>query len=143
MRSLALHFLRPVYAPAVLGAMAGMAMSAGAARADLPGANGPAIGIGMIFNTPAEASRFVELRAKGTEAQKAMEAVNKESRDPHACGLAAIAFIREATVDSKPVADRLVQVVRINVVAGFNGSGWQRVAGKIQYAVTEGEGETI
>jgi hypothetical protein len=39
--------------------------------------------------------------------------------------------------------DKLVQIVRINVVAGFNGSGWQRVSDMVQYAVLEGGGESI
>jgi hypothetical protein len=37
----------------------------------------------------------------------------------------------------------LVQIVRINVVAGFNGSGWQRVSDLVQYAVLEGAGQSI
>lgn len=134
---------RFVSSPLVLGAALAAVMSAGTARAEIPGTSGPAVGVGMICNTSAQASRFVDLRAKGTAARQAMDTVNKEMHDPHACGLAAIAFLRDATVDSKPVADRLVQVVRINVVAGFDGNGWQRVSGMIQYAVTEGEGETI
>lgn len=40
--------------------------------------------------------------------------------------------------------DRLVQIVRINVVAGFTGSGWERAtADMIQYAVLEGAGESV
>jgi hypothetical protein len=39
--------------------------------------------------------------------------------------------------------NQLVQIVRINVVAGFNGSGWQGVSGMVQYAVLEGGGESI
>ena len=37
----------------------------------------------------------------------------------------------------------LVQIVRINVVAGYNGSGWQRVANMVQYAVIEAKGISI
>jgi hypothetical protein len=37
----------------------------------------------------------------------------------------------------------LVQIVRINVVAGFNGAGWRRVSDMVQYAVLEGEGESV
>jgi hypothetical protein len=39
--------------------------------------------------------------------------------------------------------DELVQIVRINVVAGFNGSSWERVSDMVQYAVLEGGGESI
>ena len=127
----------------LVGAATATVMLAGTARAEIPGMNGPAVGVGMICNTSEQAHRFVDMRAKGTEAKQAMDAVNREAHDAHACGLAAIAFIKDATVESQPVADKLVQVVRINIVAGFNGDGWQRVSGMVQYAVMEGEGETI
>lgn len=127
------------------GAAAAVLMLSGAARADEgPAGNGePAIGVGMICNTSQQAGRFVALRAQGTAPQQAMERVNKEAKDTRACGLAAIAFTRDATLENKAVDNKLVQVVRINVVAGFNGSDWQRVSNMIQYAVMEGEGETI
>lgn len=125
-------------------AVAALAMS-GTARAEENA--GPesqaAVGVGMICDTPQQAERFVELRASGTAPQQAMEAVNNEARDEHACGVAAIAFTRAATVDNKPVENKLVQVVRINVLAGFDGNGWQPVSNMTQYAIMEGEGETI
>ena len=39
--------------------------------------------------------------------------------------------------------NQLVQIVRINVVAGFNGTEWQRVKNMVQYAVLEGGGESV
>lgn len=39
--------------------------------------------------------------------------------------------------------DKLVQIVRINVVAGFNGSAWQHVSDMVQDAVLEGGGQWI
>lgn len=104
----------------------------------------PAIGVGVICNTSEQAEHFVSLRTKGTEPKQAMDAVNAATQEPRACGLAAIAFTRDQTVDTKTVGNKLVQIVRINVIAGFNGNAWQRVTGMmIQYAVMEGEGETI
>lgn len=128
-----------------LAAAATAVLICGAARADVPGAanDEPAVGVGMICNTSAQAEQFVALRAKGNDAKQAMTAVNDQAHDASACGLAAIAFVRDTTLDSKPVDNKLLQIVRINVVAGFNGSGWQRVVGMIQYAVMEGEGEAI
>ena len=72
-----------------------------------------------------------------------MHAVNDMRIDQRACGVAAIAYIRDATVDTMKLDDNLVQIVRINIVAGFNGSNWQRVSGMVQYAVLEGGGELI
>ena len=36
-----------------------------------------------------------------------------------------------------------MQIVEINVVAGFNGDGWQSVPAMTQYAIVEGQGESI
>jgi hypothetical protein len=38
---------------------------------------------------------------------------------------------------------KLVTIMRINVVAGYNGSGWQRVASTVQYAIMPTAGEDI
>ena len=67
-----------------------------------------------------------------------------EAKDPRACGVAAVAFTRDKTMLTRPMGDRLVQIVRINIIAGFNGTGWQRASAMtIQYAVVEAEGQSI
>jgi hypothetical protein len=126
-------------------AAAALLLSGGvAARAD-DSATGsePAVGVGMICNTSEQAEQFINLQAKGAKSDAAMKRVNKQAKNPRACGVAAIAFIRDKTLDTKTVKNKLVQVVRINVLAGFNGNGWERVSNMIQYAVIEGEGEGI
>ena len=128
-------------------AAAAAALVCAAARADessRPPANGDAaIGVGIICNTPEQAEQFVSLRSKGAAPDKAMNSVNANARSDRACGVAAIAYIRDQTVDIRKLQNQLVQIVRINVVAGFNGVGWQRMSNTIQYAVLEGEGESI
>lgn len=120
-------------------------LACGTARAEgQPPAQGdPAVGVGIICNTSEEARQFVDLRSRGAAPEQAMQAVNTDARDERACGVAAIAYVRDATVDTTTIEDRLVQIVRINVVAGFNGAAWQRVADMVQYAVIEGEGEAV
>lgn len=125
----------------LLAAGAALVLFGGAAQA--LDNHGAAVGVGMICNTQAQADQFISLREHGSAPRAAMAAVNKASRDPRACGVAAIAFVRDGTVTSRAVADKLVQVVRISVVAGFNGAGWQPVANTVQFAVMEGEGEAI
>ncbi len=123
--------------------LAAAAVASGAANAQPPVDDGAKVGVGMICNSPAQAARFVELRSQGRNGQAAMDAVNKEAHDPQACGLAAIAFTQGQTLELKPVANKLVQVVRVNILAGFDGSAWQQVSAMTQYAVMEGEGESI
>jgi len=103
----------------------------------------PLVGIGIICNTAEQAESFVALRARGAQPHDAMLKVNAVANDPRACGVAAVAFVRDATLKSQAVNNKLLQVVRIDVVAGFNGSVWQHVTGMIQYAVIEGQGEAI
>jgi len=128
-------------------AAAAALLMCGAASADdrsgNPASAGPSVGIGIICNTAEQAEHFVSLRAGGADPRRAMQAVNAQAKDPRACGVAAVAFVRDAMLDSEAVNDKLLQVVRINILAGFNGSIWQRTAGMIQYAVIEGEGEAI
>lgn len=115
----------------------------GAAQAQPVETGGPAVGVGMICDTPEQAAQFVSLREHGAAAGAAMDKVNRDAGNARACGVAAIAFVRDATLQSRAVANKLVQVVRINVVAGFDGANWRKVDGTLQFAVVEGEGEAI
>lgn len=139
------YFMRrilPLSAAAVL-------LLGAAARADQPAVpanpnnGGLTVGVGMICNTADQAEHFITLRANGAAPEQAMAAVNKEAQDARACGIAAIAYTLDHTMNLQSVSNQLVQVVRINVLAGYNGSGWQRMPNMVQYAVIEGGGESI
>jgi hypothetical protein len=109
----------------------------------VPGNGEAAVGVGLICDTPEQAARFVTLRSQGTEPVKAMATVNAEAQKPKACGVAAVAFVPVQTTEMKTLDGKLVRIVRISVVAGFNGRDWQPVANMVQYAVIEAKGETI
>ena len=113
------------------------------AQGPMPERGDPAVGVGIICNTSEQAEHFVRLRSQGAHPDQAILAVNANAKDARACGVAAIAYIRNQTVDTMKVHDNLVQIIRINVVAGFNGAGWQRVSDMVQYAVLEGGGESV
>ena len=131
-------------------AAAAVLLLGAAARADQPiavpanpNSSGLVIGVGMICNTADEAEHFIKLRVGGAAPQQAMAVINKQAQDARACGIAAIAYILDKTLHTQTMSNRLVQVVRINVIAGYNGSAWQRMPGMTQYAVIEGGGESI
>ena len=130
-----------------LAAAAAAFMVCGAAQAaNLPGQQGdkdPVVGVGVICNTSAQAEQFVGLRARGQEITPAVAAVNARAQQRRACGIAVIAYIRGETMGTKTVNGKLVEIVRINVIAGFNGQGWQHVANTVQYAVIETKGVAI
>jgi hypothetical protein len=128
---------------AICAAAAAAVFMCGAAHGQTQNGENAAVGVGIICNTPAEAKQFVGLRRSGVQPDQAMNAVNTGARDARACGVAAIAYIRDGMVETMTLDNKLVQIVRINVVAGFNGSSWQRVSDMVQYAVLEGGGESI
>ena len=104
---------------------------------------GIAIGVGIICNTPEQMERLVGLRNDGKEMKGAVVAVNDEAKDPRACGVAAVAFMSDKMIDMKNVQGKLVQIVRISVVATFDGRQWARVPVMTQYALIEPEGYAI
>ena len=128
-------------------AAAAMLLVGGVARADkqshLPGNAETAIGVGIMCNTLEQAERYVSLVAGGQQPVPAIVTVNTEVKDPRACGVATIAFKRDETVDTKSVRGKQIEIVRIIVIAGFNGTGWQPVTGMVQYAVMEPKGIAI
>jgi len=106
-------------------------------------ANNVAIGVGVICNTSEQMLRLVSLRVDGDDVGHAVTVVNGEAKDPRACGVAAVAFTSDKMVDMKNVQGKLVQIVRISVLATFDGARWARVPAMTQYALIEPEGYAI
>lgn len=101
------------------------------------------VGIGVICNTTEQAESYVSLRNNGAELTLAVNSVNAKEHDSLACGVAAVAFQRDKTMATKNQNGKLVSIVRINVLAGFDGTKWARVPLMVQYAIIEDEGVAI
>lgn len=134
--------------PLSLAAAAAVLLLGAAARAEPPvlpdkTIDGATLAVGMICDTAEQAERYAALRAKGMDVNPAATKVNAEVHDQHACGLAAVAYVPDATIATETKGDGLLKIVRVNIVAGYNGSGWQRVANMVQYAVIEAKGISI
>jgi hypothetical protein len=117
--------------------------NAGAQPAYSADDNDIAIGVGIICNTPEQMGRLLGMRNDGAEMDRAVKLVNTEAKDPRACGVAAVAFMSDKMVGMKNVQGKLVQIVRISVVAAFDGKQWSRVPVMTQYALIEPDGYTI
>ena len=131
-------------------AVAAVVLGFGVAQADeltsLPGQGGKdqmGVGVGVICNTTEQAENYVSLRNKGAELTLAVNSVNAKEHDPRACGVAAVAFQRDKTMATKSQNGKLVSIVRINVLAGFDGQKWASVPAMVQYAISEDEGVAI
>jgi len=119
-------------------AVAALICAAGPSRAgDIVEPGGPTVGVGMICNTPEQARQYLEYRAGGAASEAAMKRVNETAQNPHACGVAAIAFVRDKLLHCHFVENKLLEIVRVNVLAGFDGRSWQ------DNAVMEGKGDAI
>jgi hypothetical protein len=124
-------------------------LTGGAARAgDVTGLPSSApdeavVGVGVICNTSDQAQQYVTFRQTGQDITPAVAKVNQQSQEPRACGLAAIAFVPDKTLEMKSMGGKLVKIVRVNVVAGYNGRGWQPIARTVQYAIMETAGQEI
>lgn len=135
--------MRSFWAAAAAAAIAFSGITAASVRANPVDEDGIAIGVGIICNTSEQMQRLIGLRAGGAEVNGAVTVVNDEAKDPRACGVAAIAFMSDKMVDMKEVHGKLVQIVRINVIAAFDGSRWARVPVMTQYALIEPDGYAI
>jgi hypothetical protein len=122
---------------AALLLVCGAAQANEASLAPQPDGNVMAVGIGVICNTTAEAEQYVKLRSGGAELTMAVNKVNAQAQDPKACGVAAVAFLRDETVGKATLNGKQISIVRINVVGGYNGREWARIPAMVQYAVME------
>ena len=106
------------------------------ATSALSGAPGNvSIGSAIICDTSEQAHRFVTLRNDGSEAVQALQVINKEANNPTACGPAVLAFRTGETIKSERMDGKLVNVVKVTVLAYNNGTGWSPVPETVQYAI--------
>jgi hypothetical protein len=135
--------MRLSWAAAAAAALALWGTTPADVRANPLDEDGLTIGVGIICNTPEQMQRLVGLRAGGAEVTGAVTVVNGEANDPRACGVAAVAYMSDKMIDMREVRGKLVQIVRINVIAAFDGRHWARVPVMTQYALIEPDGYAI
>ena len=102
----------------------------------LPAApGGISVGNAIICDTSEQARRFVTLRNDGSAAVQALQLINQEARNPTACGPAVVAFRSGETIQSERMDGKLVNVVKVTVLAYNTGAGWSPVPETVQYAI--------
>jgi hypothetical protein len=102
----------------------------------LPAApGGISVGNAIICDTSEQARRFVTLRNDGSEAVQALQLINQEAKNPTACGPAVVAFRSGETIQSERMDGKLVNVVKVTVLAYNTDAGWAPVPETVQYAI--------
>ena len=93
------------------------------------------VGSTIICDTSEQAHRFVTLRNDGSAAVQALQVINQEAKNPTACGPAVVAFRSGETIKSERMDGKLVNVVKVTVLAYNTGAGWAPVPETVQYAI--------
>jgi len=115
-----------------------MSLTWAAGAAQQPGGHdetAPAVGQGLICDSPQQLHRFVDMRNQGREAEEAVRTINHEARNPLACGSVMAAFALGKSIDKLTMLGETVELVEITVVAVSDGARWTRVPPKTQYAI--------
>jgi hypothetical protein len=103
----------------------------------------PAVGHGLICDSPQQLHRFVDIRNQGRAADEAIRAVNAEAKNPIACGTVMAAFAAGKRVDKVKMLGEAVELVEITIVAVSDGTGWTRVPPTTQYMIRTEPGLAI
>jgi hypothetical protein len=106
--------------------------------AQQPGGQGeraPAVGHGLICDSPQQLHRFVDMRNQGREEEEAVQAINEEAKNPVACGSVMAAFAPGKPVDKVKMLGETVEFIEITVIAISDGKGWTKVPPTTQYAI--------
>src|SRR5262249_6259123 len=102
------------------------------------------VAIGLICDTAQQVERYVRLYKDGASAETAMNAVNKEEKNPKACAIVAAAFVVGEALQTVSVSGGAIQVVEITIVAAHIGRGGRESTNPtVQYTAMFLEGQGI
>jgi hypothetical protein len=104
----------------------------------------PAVGQGLICDSPQQLHKFVDLRNQGREADEAVRTINEEAKNPIACGSVMAAFAPGKPIDKMKMLGETVELIEITVIAISNdGASWTKVPPTTQYAIRTEPGISI
>jgi hypothetical protein len=89
------------------------------------------IGTGLVCNTQKQVREYLAFNE--AEPQTAVRAVNDEERDPTACGMANLAFVRGHNALTVRTKDATFQIADILVIGVVTDDGIESVAPSVQF----------
>ena len=100
-----------------------------------------AIAVGMVCDTAQQVERYVALYQEGASAEAALDTVNAEHKDAHACAILTALFVVREQVEMLSVKGGNVQIVAVTIFATNTASGWQQTKPVVQYTAIFAEAE--
>lgn len=91
------------------------------------------VGVGLICNSEAQVERYLALHIPDKSPDDAVKLVNDEVKDPNACALAAIAFVRGQEGKQVSAPGGVMKITPVTIVATQTTAGWERVVPIVQY----------
>jgi hypothetical protein len=91
------------------------------------------IGTGLVCNTQQQARKFLAFNE--TDPQTAVRAVNEEEKDPTACGVVNLAFVRGHNAVTVMTKDATFQITDILVIGLMSDDGITSVPPLVQFSV--------
>jgi hypothetical protein len=125
-----LHLTRGVV---TCGVALALAASVALAKDRAHGRDNVKYGFGIICDSAPQVERYLRLSNGDASLQDAVHIVNTESKNPKACGLAAIAFVADEQIGTVNIPNGVAHVMRIKVVGTATNKGWEPVPVTIQY----------
>lgn len=89
------------------------------------------IGTGLVCNTQKQVQEFLAFNE--TDPQTAVRSVNDEERDPTACGVVTLAFVRGRNAVTVRTKDATFQIANILVIGMVTDDGIESVVPSVQF----------
>ncbi len=93
------------------------------------------IGTGLVCNTQKQVQEFLAFNE--ADPQTAVRAVNDEERDPTACGVANLAFVRGHNAVTVRTKDATFQITNILVIGVVSDDGINSVVPSVQFFLSK------
>ena len=90
-------------------------------------------GVGIICDSAQQVERYLRLSNGDASLEDAVHMVNTESKNPRACGIAAIAFTTDEQIGTINIPNGIARIMRVRIVGTVTPKGWEPVPVTIQY----------
>lgn len=92
------------------------------------------VGVGLICNSESQVERYLALHIADRSPDAAVKLVNEEVKDPNACTLASIAFLRGSQGKQVSAPGGVMKITEVTIVATQTTEGnWEPIVPIVQF----------